>query len=232
MSRLTAIVVPAAPALLPNIGGSADPLGELRERARDVVAATAERDADAAQAGGATVPRLVAVAAGDVTREWTLDAPSGAERFTTGQVPAGALPTGLEIARMFAPLGWGEPIGLRSVASDATPEECAALGRELAAEGPLVLLVVADGPATLTEKAPGYLQPDALVFARRLRRTLADADTNTLAALDPSTCDRLWMRGRPALQVLAGAFAGADAAGEVLAEESPSGVQYLLARWT
>ncbi|WP_277454191.1 hypothetical protein [Janibacter sp. DB-40] len=40
------------------------------------------------------------------------------------------------------------------------------------------------------------------------------------------------MRGRPALQVLAGAFTGERVHGEVLAEESPFGVQYLLARWS
>ena len=50
-----------------------------------------------------------------------------------------------------------------------------------------------------------------------------------LAALDPATCDRLWMRGRAALQVLAAATDGL--AGELVAEESPFGVQYLLARW-
>lgn len=226
MSRLTAVVVPAAPALLPGIGGAADPLADLRERARTVVTATAER------AGAATDARLVVVAAGDATRGWALDAPSGAERFTTGRVLAGALPTGLEIGRMLAPLGWGEQIGLHSIAADAAPGECMALGRELAAEGPLVLLVVADGPATLTEKAPGHLQPDAAPFARGVRQALAAADATALAGLDPIICDRLWMRGRPALQVLAGAFSGTDAMGEVLAEESPFGVQYLLARWT
>ena len=87
----------------------------------------------------------------------------------------------------------------------------------------------ADGPATLTDKAPGHLQPDAAPFAEGLARALAAADTTALAALDPATCDRLWMRGRAALQVLAAATDGL--AGELVAEESPFGVQYLLARW-
>ena len=90
---------------------------------------------------------------------------------------------------------------------------------------------MADGPATLTEKAPGHRQPDATPFAQELRRALAAADTTALADLDPATCDRLWMRGRPALQVLAGVFADDEVRGEVLAEESPFGVQYLLASW-
>lgn len=214
-----AVVVPAAPALLPGIGGTADPLADLRERAAALVAETI-------RAKGAD--RLVVVGSGPTTREWPLESPSGAPRFTTGRVPDGALPTDLEIGRLFAPSRGGE-IVLRSIAADATPDECAALGRELAAGPPAGLLVVADGPATLTDKAPGHLQPEAAPFAEALGRALAEADPAALAALDPATCGRLWMRGRPALQVLAAAADGL--VGEVLADEAPFGVQYLLARW-
>ena len=219
MSLAAAVVVPAAPALLPGIGGTADPLADLRERAAALVAATT---------GAKGADRLVVVGSGATTRVWPGDAPSGAARFTTGRVPDGALPTDLEIGRQLAPSG-GVEILLQSVAADASSQECAALGRELAAGPPAVLVVVADGPATLTDKAPGHLQPDAAPFAEGLARALAAADTTALAALDPATCDRLWMRGRAALQVLAAATDGL--AGELVAEESPFGVQYLLARW-
>lgn len=219
MSLAAAVVVPAAPALLPGIGGTADPLADLRERAAALVAATT---------GAKGADRLVVVGSGATTRVWPGDAPSGAARFTTGRVPDGALPTDLEIGRQLAPSGGGE-ILLQSVAADASSQECAALGRELATGPPAVLVVVADGPATLTDKAPGHLQPDAAPFAEGLARALAAADTTALAALDPATCDRLWMRGRAALQVLAAATDGL--AGELVAEESPFGVQYLLARW-
>ncbi|MFY0304438.1 DUF6211 family protein, partial [Escherichia coli] len=86
---------------------------------------------------------------------------------------------------------------LQSVARDADPAACLDLGRSLAADGPALYVVVADGPATLTEKAPGHLQPDATPFAEELARALAAADTAALTDLDPATCDRLWMRGRP-----------------------------------
>lgn len=219
MSLTAAVVVPAAPALLSGIGGTADPLADLRERAAALVA-------DTATAKGAD--RLVVVGSGTTTRVWPGDAPSGAARFTTGRVPDGALPTDLEIGRQLAPSTGGE-IVLQSVAADATPQECADLGRELAAGPPAVLLVVADGPATLTEKAPGHLQPDAAPFAAELSRAVAQADSAALAALDAGVCDRLWMRGRPALQVLAAATEGL--VGELVADEAPFGVQYLLARW-
>ena len=215
-----AVVVPAAPALLPGIGGTADPLADLRARATTLVA-------DTAMTKGAD--RLVVLGSGPSTRTWPVDAPSGATRFTTGRVPEGALPSDLEIGRSFAPSGGGE-LHLLSVAADAGPQECADLGADLAAGPDAVLVVVADGPATLTDKAPGHLQPDAAPFARALAEALTGADVATLAALDPATCDRLWMRGRPALQVLAAAAPGL--AGELVGEETPFGVQYLLARWS
>ncbi len=222
MSIVAAVVVPAAPALLPGLGGVADPLGGLRERARRLVA-------DTAAVKGAT--RLVVIGSGRSTRTWPADAPSGAARYTTGGVPDGALPTDLEVGRDLAPSEGGELV-MTSVAADASPAECADLGRGLAGGGPMVLVCVADGPATLTEKAPGHLQPAAAPFARELARALAEADRGALAALEPATCARLWMRGRPALQVMAGAFADrGPVGGELLGEESPFGVQYLLARW-
>lgn len=222
MSTVAALVVPAAPALLPGIGGASDPLGDLRERARRLVHETV-----LATKGEA---RLVVVGAGESTRTWPADAPSGAARFTTGVVPQGALPTPLEIGRQLLPAGPpGEPV-LQSIAADASPAQCLDLGQQLGAGEPTVLVCVADGPATLTEKAPGHLQPDAAPFAAGLARALAEADPVALADLDPAACDRLWMRGRPALQVLAGA--GVGLRGEVLTEEAPFGVQYLLARWS
>lgn len=220
MSVVAAVVVPAAPALLPGIGGAADPLADLRERSRDLVRQTV--------AGTKGATRLIVVGSGPATRAWPADAPSGAARFTTGAVPEGALPTALEIGRELAPSGGGET-ELRSIAAEASPRQCAELGRRLATGGPSILVCVADGPATLTEKAPGHLQPDAAPFAAGLARALADGDTTALAGLDPATCERLWMRGRPALQVLAAA--APDLAGERVAEETPFGVQYLLARW-
>src|SRR5699024_9515391 len=165
MSLVAAVVVPAAPALLPGIGGAADPLGGLRDRARRLVRATL---ADA-KAG----PLLLVIGSGRTTRTWPVVAPSGAPRFTTGRVPEGALPPALEIGRELAPPGAGEP-ALRSIAADAGPTECLALGRQLEVEGPAVLVIVADGPATLTEKAPGHLQPDADPFAAGLSRVLDD----------------------------------------------------------
>ncbi len=222
MSAATAVVVPAAPALLPGVGGASDPLGELRRTAAAAVAETLE---------ATDVSRCVVVGAGPGIRRWPVDAPSGAARFVTGQVPDGALPTAVEIGRLLGPAEGGELV-LQSVAADEAPESCLELGRFLAEDRRTMLLVVADGPATLTEKAPGHLHPEAAPVARRVADALSVGDPAALAALDAQTCERLWMRGRPALQVLAGAFEGGSPRARVLLDDAPFGVQYLVARWT
>ncbi len=220
---VAALVVPEAPALLPGVGGTADPFAALRERMRAEATALQEKGAE----------RLVVVAAGPRTGAWAVDAPSGATRFTSGLVPEGALPTGLEIGRMVLEETVGQgTLELWSVAADAAPPECLALGRSLVHDpGAVALLVLADGPATLSEKAPGHLDERAAPFAEGLRAALASGDAGALAGLDPDLCDALWMRGRPALQVLAGAAGEAPFAGEVAHEGSPYGVQYLIATW-
>ncbi|GAA3608513.1 class III extradiol dioxygenase subunit B-like domain-containing protein [Marihabitans asiaticum] len=232
MTLVAAAIVPAAPALLPRMGGAADPLRPLRQVSREAVA-----DAVASAPGAGVVvvsgwghSDSGGAARRPVRRDWPLDAPSGAERFTTGQVPPGALPTGLEIGRQL--LADGTEARLVSVADDAAPHECLALGADLVADGPTVLVVVADGSAKRTVKAPGHLDERAEGFDAGLSRALAAADADALAALDPVLADELWCRGRAALQVLAGAAGGSPFAPSVDHDEAPYGVGYLVATWT
>lgn len=238
-----AAVVPAAPALLPGLGGTADPLRPLREVARAAVAA-AVSSAPSAQVvvvTGATHPEG-GLARRPVRLEWPLGAPSGSARYTTGRVPVGALPAGLEIGRELLGEAHGRPLRLVSVADDAAPGECAALGAALVGAGPVVLVVVADGSATRTVKAPGHLDERAAGFDASIARALEEVDAERLLEIDPVLADELWCRGRAALQVLAGASgmpaarSGAPMApprlvGDVAYEDAPFGVGYLVATW-
>lgn len=236
MSLVSAVVVPAAPALLPGLGGLADPLAPLRSQCRELVA---ELVAGARECGA---DQLVVLGDAALTRRLPLDAPSGAARFTTGRVDAASLPASLEIGRHLLGLddegareAWSGPeVSLIAIGLTAGPRECIAWGSALADLHDLALLVVADGPASLTEKAPGHLHPEAADVARRVRDALAEVDPTGLAALEPDLCDSVWMRGRAPLQVLAGAAdaSASSLTGEVLLDDTPYGVQYLLARWT
>jgi hypothetical protein len=161
---------------------------------------------------------------------WSSSAPSGAARYTTGQVPVGALPAGLEVGRELL----DDPAAARlvSVADDAAPHECAATGAALVGGGPTVLVVVADGSATRTVKAPGHLDERAEGFDAGISLALATVDAAAILDIDPVLADELWCRGRPALQALAGALTAPHTlSGTVLVDEAPYGVGYLVATW-
>ncbi|MEU4542879.1 hypothetical protein [Nonomuraea dietziae] len=155
--------------------------------------------------------------AGDPTGEPTIGA--------TGEPTGGAAgePTGTAAA--------GQNVMFQGVASDASVAECLALGAKLVEGRRTALLVMGDGPACLTEKSPGYLHPAAGPYNEEIVRALAEADTGALTAMDPTEAAALWVAGRAALQVLAGAAEGAALRPELLDESSPYGVGYFVATW-
>jgi hypothetical protein len=123
------------------------------------------------------------------------------------------------------------------LAPDAPPDECAELGARLAAEfasdtEPVGLLVVGDGAATHTERAPGHLDERAGPFDAAVATALRAADPVALAALDPGLAGELLVAGRAPWQVLAGATAGGRWRGELLHSAAPFGVAYHVAVWT
>ncbi|MEV5832029.1 hypothetical protein [Nocardia sp. NPDC052112] len=124
------------------------------------------------------------------------------------------------------------------VAVDTPADECARIGARLRTaldDSPeqTGVLVVADGAATLTLEAPGYLDERAADVQRELDRALAEGDTAGLLALEPALCDELVLSGRAAYQVLAGLFAADPIAPavETLYSEAPFGVGYQVGIW-
>lgn len=114
---------------------------------------------------------------------------------------------------------------------DLPTAECLELGARLGSE-PVGLLVVGDGAATHTAKAPGHLDERAGPFDDTVSRALRDADPAALAALDPAVAAQLWAVGRAPWQVLAGATGGRAWTGELLYSAAPFGVGYHVALWT
>lgn len=96
-----------------------------------------------------------------------------------------------------------------AVAWDATLEECLEMGCGLEPQRETTLLVVADGSARRTEKAPGHLDEraaavdDAIVGAIR---GSAEGGLERLLDLDPALSAELLVAGRAPLQVLAAAL--------------------------
>jgi aromatic ring-opening dioxygenase LigB subunit len=216
-----AAVCPHPPLLVPQVAGGAAPeLDALRAACAEAVRALADAD------------RVVVVGSGPATRDFGTDA-AGTLRPYGVDVTVGdgkpVLPLSLTIGRWLL----GAPAFFHSVAPDESPAGCVRLGAELAGLAPRVgLLVMGDGSACRTERAPGYLDERAAGWDAAVARALAEADTATLAGLDPALAADLLAEGRAPWQVLAGAAGQDRFAGTLLADEAPYGVGYLVARWT
>src|SRR5436305_1122371 len=90
--------------------------------------------------------------------------------------------------------------------ADLDADECAAIGADLAGSSARVALVVmGDGSARHSEKAPGYLDARAHRYDDAVATALRDADVTALLSLQPSLARELQVAGRGPWQVLAGA---------------------------
>lgn len=150
--------------------------------------------------------------------------------------PAPSLPLSLAVAAwLLEHAGWDPavPVEGLGVGEPLAAERCIEVGRELAGRAErIALLVMGDGTACRTLKAPGYLDERAAPFDAEVARALAAADTGALAALDEELAYELKAAGRAPLQVLAGAAEGAPLKGELRYDEAPYGVGYFVASWS
>ncbi|MFE9727596.1 class III extradiol dioxygenase subunit B-like domain-containing protein [Streptomyces sp. NPDC005794] len=158
-----------------------------------------------------------------------------------GEVPAGApapqrpLPVSLAVgAWLLGHTRWdGAPVEGLGVEESLAAGRCLRAGADLAARAERVaLLVMGDGSACRTVKAPGYLDDRAADFDAAASRALGGADLAALSALDESLAYELKAAGRAPWQVLAGAARGAGLGGQLLYEDAPYGVGYTVAAWS
>ncbi|MCH0540934.1 hypothetical protein I3F58_15420 [Streptomyces sp. MUM 203J] len=152
-----------------------------------------------------------------------------------GAVPRRALPASLAVAAwLLGRADWADaPVEGIGVPERLDPQRCAAVGREIAGWAPrIALLVMGDGSACRTVKAPGYLDERAAGFDAAAARALGAADAPALAGLDAELAHELKASGRSPWQVLAGAAAGTAPTGRLLYEDAPYGVGYVVATWS
>jgi hypothetical protein len=123
-------------------------------------------------------------------------------------------------------------LAAEAVATGAPVRECVEIGTGYARlPEPVALLVMGDGTACRSERAPGYLDPRAEKFDAAVVAALAAADAGALLELDPVLAAELLVAGRAPWQVLAAAAGGSRFAGEVLYDAAPYGVSYTVATW-
>ncbi|MFB7514435.1 hypothetical protein [Streptomyces sp. NPDC056144] len=157
------------------------------------------------------------------------------EAAESADTPARPLPASLAVgAWLLGRADWADaPVEGLAVDEGAAVGELAAAGRGLAASAERVaLLVMGDGSACRTVKAPGYLDERAAGFDAEAARALGTADVPALLALDAELAYELKAAGRAPWQVLAGAAEGAGLEGRLLHEDAPYGVEYIVAAWS
>ena len=143
--------------------------------------------------------------------------PEGAARGGTGTEGAapGLLPLSLGLGVMLLDQGgYRGPRRLIAVGEAEPTGMCAALGAELATGATrTALLVMGDGSARRSLKAPGHLDPRAEPFDAHVERAVRTGRLGELLDLDEALARDLMATGRPAWQVLAGAMPGGTGAG-------------------
>lgn len=233
---VAAAVCPAPPLLVPELAaGAAAELGDARTACSDALSVLAASRPDL----------LVVVGASDQDHHGPY--PQGARgtfrgfgveadvRLGEGEEGPRLLPTPLAVgAWLLGRAGWGAaPVEGLGVAEPLDTARCLATGRELAArDARVALLVMGDGSACRTLKAPGYFDDRAAAFDAEAARALGAADVAALTALDSGLAAELQAAGRAPWQVLAGAAEGAGLEGRLLYEDAPYGVGYFVAAWS
>lgn len=112
------------------------------------------------------------------------------------------------------------------------PHRLLAAGSSVALGDEVGLLVVGDGSARRTEKAPGHLDPRAAGFDASIAAVLASGDPARLAGLDESLGEELLVGGLGAWRAAAEHAGGRLWEATVLLDDAPHGVGYFVATWS
>lgn len=202
-----AAVCPHPPVLVPEAtGGQTGP--------DDVQLAGLRQACDAAVATltAASPDLLVVVGGADRSQRFPSDAPGSLGDYGvpfligTGDP---VLPLSLTIGRWLlsrAP-GPAPETELRGIAAGTATDECLAIGAGLAGLAPSVaLLAMGDGAGRRARQAPNAPDPIADDYDDAVAHAFATADPGALASLDPAADEELFVAGRAAWQVMAGAL--------------------------
>ncbi|WP_371479308.1 class III extradiol dioxygenase subunit B-like domain-containing protein [Kitasatospora sp. NBC_00315] len=229
---VAAAVCPCPPLLVPEVAaGAAAELEPLRAACAEAVAALL-----------AAGPELiVVVGTGPEAEVWTEGGVGSLHRYGVGRVvrlPSGGV-DGPELAPALTIGAWlleqagaAVPTHACAVPADSPAARMAGLGEGLAGLADRVgLLVMGDGSARRSLKAPGYLDGRAEEYDGAVARALGSADLAALAGLDAGLAAELLAEGRAPWQVLAGAAEGTGLTARLTYQDAPYGVGYFVASW-
>ena len=227
---IAAAVCPHPPLLVPEVTGASDPaareLDRLRTACRDAVAVLIGAAPDLlVVTGGAGQTTDYPAAAGGSLRDFAVP-------FTVGADPV--LPLSLTIGKwlLAGVVPPGSPVSWQGIAAGMATADCLSLGEKLAALAPRVaLLAMGDGPGRRARGVPGATDLAADRYDDQVAAALAAADPGALAALDPGRDQELFVAGRAAWQVLAGAASAGAFTADLRYAAAPFEVSYYVATW-
>ncbi|MEZ0089668.1 hypothetical protein [Streptacidiphilus sp. EB129] len=230
---VAAAVCPCPPLLLPELAaGAAAELDGLRAACDTAIGAVLAAEPDLVWVVGPAAEHGVFEEGGVGSFQ-----PYGVGRAVTlgpGR-SSEPLPSSLAVgAWLLERSGWrGDARGL-GVPDYLEAELCAANGVRLAGSATRVgLLVLGEGSARRSLKAPGYLDERSEAFDETVARGLAGADAGgELSALDDHLAFELMASGRAPWQVLTAAAAGLGLSAKLLYADAPYGVGYFVAAWS
>jgi hypothetical protein len=215
---------PDAPALVPQVGRGLDrELGDVRAACRTAI-----------RRGAGLAERIVVLGSAPVTQRYEANARGSFAGY--GVALTVALGTD-EDGRVELPLSLAVGAWLLRDALGPDSEATGwSIGREAAdlalpADRATMLLVVGDGSARRSEKAPGYLDPRAAQRDERTAQALRSGDADRLHA-EPDDAELL-VGGSRAWDAAASAVGGGAAwSADLYYEGAPFGVGYFVALWT
>jgi hypothetical protein len=226
VGSLDAVLCPHPPLLARALGGQQDPVVELREACGRAVSQLVDAR-----------PELIVVV-GPARESGPRDGLTfDVRRFGTTQprpATADSLPLSLGIGRtLLDDCGWAGPTTLVGVGWDAPDEELVEVAERVAgASGATGVLMLGDGSACRSEKAPGYLDPRAFGYDDVVAAALGDGDAATLRDLDGALGRELMVGGRSVFRLL-GRIAGERPVTATLDyRDDPFGISYFVARWS
>ncbi|GAB2463413.1 class III extradiol ring-cleavage dioxygenase family protein [Jatrophihabitans fulvus] len=243
---ITAVAfVPQAPALVPTVGRGLDiELGPARASCRAAVQAVCAGAHHVVVVGGAAQPS-------DPSTVHTRFSRGGLDGFEPGGAGGAA---GYEVQLGGVSCGGGVPLTpaltvgahlLHNLAGIRLPALAVSVGDDwpggvpvddvLMSEREVALLVVGDGSARRTEKAPGYLDERAGAHDRDVAAALASGRAFALAGLDADEGARQLAAGVPAWRATADLLTRAGLTdgwqADVTYDDAPFGVGYFVATW-
>ncbi|MCV7236280.1 hypothetical protein H7J49_27880 [Mycobacterium branderi] len=201
---------------------------------------------DGKHAPAADAPHLVVIVGGDDTTR-SFD-PSGAYgsllsngiywEYGWGSDSEDAQPLPLSLTLGYWLLLTAKPAGMivadiafQAIDFDASPQECVALGQDLAGRAERVaMLVMGEGSTCMTASGREWWGKRARLCDTKVLRALEQADADALARLDPTEFLQT-ATGRAAWQVLGGAGSGQRFHGRLHGDTAVSGLGYFVASW-